>query len=44
MEGKVAELLLQAEHGIESHIFHVTRIRDFLAGSDHGGTTVEARR
>jgi isopentenyl phosphate kinase len=44
MEGKVAELLLLAEHGIESHIFHVTRIRDFLAGSDHGGTTVEARR
>jgi isopentenyl phosphate kinase len=44
MKGKVAELLWLAEHGIESHIFHASRIRDFLAGSDHGGTIVEARR
>jgi isopentenyl phosphate kinase len=42
MEGKVAELKRLAEHGIESHIFHASRIRDFLAGTDHGGTTVEA--
>jgi isopentenyl phosphate kinase len=44
MQGKVAELLLLAEHGIESHIFHVSRIRDFLAGSDHGGTVVEVEK
>jgi isopentenyl phosphate kinase len=44
MQGKVAELLRLSEHGIESHIFHVSRIRDFLAGNDHGGTVVEARR
>ncbi len=42
MQGKVAELRRLAEHGIESHIFHVSRLRDFLAGADHGGTTVEA--
>jgi isopentenyl phosphate kinase len=41
MQGKLAELMLLAEHGIRSHIFHVSRIRDFLAGSDHGGTIVE---
>jgi isopentenyl phosphate kinase len=44
MQGKIAELTVLAEHGIESHIFHVSRIRDFLRGSDHGGTVVEARR
>jgi isopentenyl phosphate kinase len=44
MEGKVAELQRLAEHGIESHIFHASRIRDFLTGSDHGGTVVEAQR
>jgi isopentenyl phosphate kinase (EC 2.7.4.-) len=44
MQGKVSELLRLAGHGIESHIFHASRIRDFLAGSDHGGTIVEARR
>jgi isopentenyl phosphate kinase len=42
MQGKVAELLLLAGKGIESHIFHASRIRDFLMGSDHGGTVVEA--
>ncbi|MDD1677859.1 MAG: isopentenyl phosphate kinase family protein [Methanomicrobiales archaeon] len=42
MQGKIAELLLLAGHGIESHIFHVSRLRDFLEGADHGGTVVEA--
>jgi isopentenyl phosphate kinase len=40
MKGKIDELLSLAEAGIESHIFHVTRISDFLAGKMHGGSTV----
>jgi isopentenyl phosphate kinase len=40
MKGKIDELMGLAEAGIESHIFHVTRISDFLAGKMHGGSTV----
>lgn len=43
MRGKIAELVLLAERGIESHVFHVSRIRQFLDGSDHGGTVIEGR-
>jgi isopentenyl phosphate kinase len=42
MRGKIAELLGLAEAGIGSEIFHVSRIADFLAGADHGGTKVLA--
>jgi len=38
MRGKINELLGLAEAGIGSDIFHVSRIGDFLAGTDHGGT------
>ncbi|MDD1675840.1 MAG: uridylate kinase, partial [Methanomicrobiales archaeon] len=38
MRGKIAELSVLVERGIEAHIFHVSRIRDYLEGSDHGGT------
>jgi isopentenyl phosphate kinase len=44
MRGKIGELILLAGHGIESHVFHISRIRDFLEGSDHGGTVVEAQK
>ncbi|MDG6258097.1 MAG: isopentenyl phosphate kinase [Methanomicrobiaceae archaeon] len=40
MKGKIEELLALAESGIVSHIFHVSRLADFLAGRDHGGTRV----
>ena len=40
MRGKINELLGLAEAGIGSDIFHVSRIGDFLAGSDHGGTKI----
>jgi isopentenyl phosphate kinase len=40
MQGKVNELLLLADKGIPSHIFHISRVADFLAGKPHGGTTV----
>ncbi|MDD1673846.1 MAG: isopentenyl phosphate kinase family protein [Methanomicrobiales archaeon] len=40
MRGKIQELVALAEQGIESHVFHVTRIRNFLEGSAHGGTIV----
>jgi isopentenyl phosphate kinase len=43
MEGKVTELCTLAREGVESHIFHVTRIRDFLNRSDHGGTVIRRR-
>ncbi len=41
MRGKMNELLDLAQAGIGSEIFHVSRIGDFLAGKDHGGTSVK---
>lgn len=41
MEGKLEELLALADAGIDSSIFHASRIGDFLDGRPHGGTTVE---
>lgn len=43
MKGKIDELLLLSEKGIESNIFHVSRVGDFLDGRDHGGTVVAER-
>ncbi|MBS1193721.1 MAG: isopentenyl phosphate kinase [Methanomicrobia archaeon] len=43
MRGKVEELLRLATQGIESHIFHVSRIGAFLDGKDHGGTIIGER-
>ncbi len=40
MRGKINELLGLAGKGIVSDIFHVSRISDFLAGTDHGGTKI----
>lgn len=40
MRGKIDELLGLADAGIGSDIFHVSRIPDFLHGSNHGGTIV----
>jgi isopentenyl phosphate kinase len=40
MHGKVQELARLAQNGIESHIFHVSRLADFFEGKDHGGTTI----
>ncbi|PKG31632.1 isopentenyl phosphate kinase, partial [Methanoregula sp.] len=40
MRGKIEELLGLADAGTGSDIFHVSRVADFLAGSDHGGTSV----
>jgi isopentenyl phosphate kinase len=40
MEGKIAELLSLADHGIKSEIFHVSQIEAFLAGKEHGGTRI----
>lgn len=39
MLGKIRELAGLAALGIESHIFHVSRVGDFIDGRDHGGTT-----
>jgi len=41
MRGKINELLSLAGKGIGSDIFHVSRISDFLAGTDHGGTKIK---
>ena len=41
MKGKMYELLELASAGIGSDIFHVSRIGDFLAGTDHGGTKIK---
>jgi isopentenyl phosphate kinase len=41
MRGKIDELLGLASVGIGSDIFHVSRIGDFLAGTDHGGTKIK---
>jgi len=40
MRGKINELLDLARAGVGSEIFHVSRIPDFLAGRDCGGTKV----
>ncbi|HWQ64657.1 MAG TPA: isopentenyl phosphate kinase [Methanospirillum sp.] len=40
MEGKIAELLALADHGIRSEMFHVSQVDAFLAGKDHGGTRI----
>jgi len=41
MKGKMNELLELASAGIGSDIFHVSRIGDFLAGTDPGGTKIK---
>lgn len=41
MRGKINELLDLASVGIESDIFHVSRIGDFLTGNEHGGTKIK---
>jgi isopentenyl phosphate kinase len=43
MQGKINELLALADTGIDSHIFHVSKIARFLDGSEHGGTTITTR-
>lgn len=40
MRGKLREMLALAERGIESDIFHVSRLGDFLEGRPHGGTRI----
>ncbi len=40
MEGKIAELLSLADHGIRFEIFHISQIEAFLAGEEHGGTRI----
>jgi isopentenyl phosphate kinase len=44
MSGKIAELLALAEAGIDSHIFHASKIGSFLDGTAHGGTVVTRSR
>jgi isopentenyl phosphate kinase len=44
MRGKITELLELAEAGIGSDLFHVSRVGDFLAGADHGGTKVKGKK
>ncbi|MDN7013409.1 isopentenyl phosphate kinase family protein [Methanoculleus sp. FWC-SCC3] len=43
MRGKLAELLALADAGIDSHIFHVSKIGRFLDGTDHSGTMITAK-
>ncbi|NLV27491.1 MAG: isopentenyl phosphate kinase family protein [Methanomicrobiales archaeon] len=40
MQGKISELLRLADMGIESDIFHISRLKEFLSGTDHGGTRI----
>lgn len=42
MHGKINELLRLARDGIPSEIFHISRLSDFLAGTDHGGTCISS--
>jgi len=44
MRGKITELLGLAQKGYRSEIFHVSRIPDFLAGRDCGGTRIAMDR
>lgn len=43
MRGKLAELITLAVDNIESHIFHISRLGNFLDGIDHGGTIITWR-
>ena len=43
MRGKIGELLALADAGTDSHIFHVSKVGQFLAGTGHGGTIVTRR-
>jgi len=40
MKGKIEELLNLADLGIGSEIFHISRLKEFLNGEDHGGTRI----
>ncbi len=44
MRGKINEMLELAGAGVGSEIFHVSRVGDFLAGKDPGGTRVMAAK
>ncbi len=44
MKGKIGELLELARQGVSSHIFHVSRLGDFLMDQPHGGTIVRGKR
>ncbi|MBP7120068.1 MAG: isopentenyl phosphate kinase [Methanolinea sp.] len=44
MEGKIKELSDLAALGIQSEIFHVSRLLDFLQGRPHGGTRIVCGR
>mgnify|MGYP001767252213 CR=1 FL=1 len=41
MQGKITELLRLADRGIESEIFHISKLREFLSGTNHGGTRIK---
>jgi isopentenyl phosphate kinase len=41
MRGKIDELLLLADEGVDSHIFAAGRVADFLFGENYGGTLVK---
>ena len=43
IRGKITELLALADAGIESHIFHVSKVGRFLDGTGHDGTIVTQR-
>lgn len=43
MRGKIEELLKLADTRIDSHIFHVSMVGQFMEGVDHGGTIVTRR-
>jgi isopentenyl phosphate kinase len=43
MRGKIDELLALADAGAGSEIFHVSRVRDFLAGAATGGTRIRGK-
>lgn len=41
MQGKITELLRLADRGIESEIFHISKLREFLSRTNHGGTRIK---
>jgi len=41
MRGKINELLLLADEGVDSHIFAADRMADFLSEKNYGGTLVK---